>query len=289
MSQIIYVTPADDLQRILDQAPENAVIHLSEGVYRRKTVIRVSGLTLIGAGADRTVLVYDDHARKQHPIGWEYNTFRTWTLAVYADRVTMENLSVVNDALSPEIKGQEVALSVCGTDFLMRHCRLRSTQDTLFVGPLPSDLIGRYEGFLADELRNGIWMKQRFENCLIEGTVDFIFGCGNTVFDNCELRSLNDARNIGYVAAPAHDPVQEDGFLFRGCSFTCEAGVEPGSIYLARPWRDYGLCRFENCTYGDHIAPEGFDRWSGTRRDLTARFFETPPVPGRVPWCNRNT
>lgn len=288
MSQIIYVTPADDLQRILDRAPENAVIHLSEGVYRRKTVIRVPGLTLVGAGADRTILVYDDHARKPHPIGWEYNTFRTWTLAVCADRVTIENLSVVNDALSPEIKGQEVALSVCGTDFLMRHCRLSSTQDTLFTGPLPSDLIGRYEGFLADELRNGLWMNQRFESCLIEGTVDFIFGCGNTVFEGCELRSLNDARNIGYVAAPAHDPIQEDGFLFRGCRFTCEAGVEPGSIYLARPWRDYGLCRFENCTYGDHIAPEGFDRWSGTRRDLTARFHESPPVPGRVRWCNRN-
>jgi pectinesterase len=130
-------------------------------------------------------------------------------------------------------------------------------------------------------------MQQRFLGCLIEGTVDFIFGSGETVFENCELRSLRDARNTGYVAAPSHDPAQEEGFLFRSCRFTCEAGVEDGSIYLARPWRDYGMCRFENCVYGDHIAPEGFDKWNGTRRDLTARFLESPAQPGRVNWCNR--
>lgn len=287
MSQTIYVSPGDDLQAVFDRAPENSVIRLAEGIYRQKVLIRTPGLTVIGAGADRTTLIYNDYARKQHPIGGEFNTFRTYTLAVCADGITMEDLSIVNDALQPEIKGQEVALSVCGTDFLMRHCRLTSTQDTLFAGPLPSDLIGRYEGFLDDDLRRGYPMKQVFEKCLIEGTVDFIFGCANAVFDRCEIRSLTDARNVGYVAAPSHHESQREGFLFRQCDFTGQKGVEPGSIFLARPWRDYGLAVFENCTYGQHIAPEGFDPWSGTRRDLTARFFESPAVPGRVPWINR--
>lgn len=287
MPQTIYVSPGNDLQAVFDSAPENAVIFLAEGDYRQKCVIRTPGLTVIGAGADRTRISYNDYARKRHPIGGEFNTFRTYTLAVCADNVTMKALSIVNDALHPERLGQEVALSVCGTGFFMSRCRLTSTQDTLFVGPLPSDLIGRYEGFLADELRRGGWLKQRFENCLIEGTVDFIFGCGNTLFDRCEIRSLNDARSIGYVAAPAHEPIQTEGFLFRDCDFTCEPGVAPGSIFLARPWRDYGLASFENCRYGAHIAEEGFDKWNDTRRDLTARFYETPDLPGRVPWVNR--
>ena len=34
----------------------------------------------------------------------------------------------------------------------MENCLLRSTQDTLFAGPLPPDLIHRYIGFLRDEL-----------------------------------------------------------------------------------------------------------------------------------------
>ena len=180
-----------------------------------------------------------------------------------------------------------MALSVLGTDFLLENCCLISTQDTLFAGPLPSDLIGRYEGFLLDPLRAGYPMEQTYRNCRIDGTVDFIFGCANALFENCELRSLNDARNIGFVAAPAHESYQT-GFVFRGCRLTCQEGVAEGSIYLARPWRDLGMAVFENCTYGPHIAPAGFDKWQGTDRDRTARFFETPAVPGRVSWINRN-
>ena len=286
MAYTTDVTAEDNLQQIFDSLPENAVVRLAPGEYRQKTVIRTPGLTLTGAGMDKTVLVWDDYALKLDDLGREYNTFRTWTIAVCADHVRMEDLAIVNDALHPEVKGQEVALSVLGDDFSMESCLLRSTQDTLFSGPLPPDLIVRYTGFHAPELLKGGHMRQVFTNCLIEGTVDFIFGCGDTLFENCEIRSLNDARNIGYAAAPAHSLEQQEGFLFRNCRFTCEEGVADGSIYLARPWRDHGLSVFENCTYGPHISPLGFDKWNDTNRDRTARFRETPPVPGRVPWVN---
>lgn len=284
----IFLTPRDNLQAAFDAAPENAHIRLAEGTYRQKIMLRTPGVTITGAGAGKTRIVYGDYARKRDYLGAEYNTFRTYTLAVCADRVTIRDLTVENDALQPEIKGQEVALSVLGTDFLMEHCHLISTQDTLFAGPLPSDLIGRYEGFLLDPLRAGYSMEQTYRKCRIDGTVDFIFGCANALFDRCELCSRNDARNIGYIAAPAHESYQT-GFIFRNCDLTCEDGVTPGSIYLARPWRDLGMASFEYCTYGLHIAPVGFDKWQGTNRDCTARFYESPPVPGRVPWINRNT
>lgn len=281
------VTPSDDLQRIFDTAPENSMILLSEGEYRQKTVIRTPGLIVKGAGADKTRIVYNDYAKKRDFLGAEWNTFRTYTLAVCADGVTMEGLTVENDALAPEVLGQEVALSVVADRFRMENCTLRSTQDTLFLGPLPSDLIGRYEGFLHDELRRFGWFRQSFRNCRIEGTVDFIFGCGDAVFEDCEIRSLQDKRNVGFVAAPAHDIQQKEGFRFCGCQFTAEREVPTGSIFLARPWRDYGLSVFMDCTYDFHIAPEGFDKWQGTNRDGTARFYEAPVVPGRVPWINR--
>jgi pectinesterase len=283
----IQVTPADNLQAVFDAAPAFAQIHLAPGTYRQKVMITTPGLTIVGSGAGETVLVWDDHAKKPHPIGWEYNTFRTYTLAVCADSVTIRNLTVANDALHPEVKGQEVALSVVGTGFRMENCVLTSTQDTLFVGPLPSDLIGRYEGFLADELRGGYPMEQIFVDCLIEGTVDFIFGCGQALFEDCEIRSLNDARNIGYVAAPSHGLRQQEGIRFHRCRFTREEGVADGSIYLARPWRDYGIAEFHDCSYEAHIAVEGFDKWSGTNRNETARFREYPLRDGRVCWANR--
>ena len=280
-----FVHTAEELQNALTLAGDGDTIHMAAGSYRLKATIRTPNLTLIGEGAEQTEIVWDDYAQKIHADGKEYNTFRTWTLAICADGVHLEALSVVNDALHPEKKGQEVALSVYGDRFSAEKCILRSTQDTLFAGPLPHDLIERYDGFLPDELRADRLLSQRFTDCRIEGTVDFIFGCGNAVFEHCEIHSLLDARNVGYVAAPAHALEQQEGFLFRDCRFTAEDGVS--GIYLARPWRDYGLASFENCAYGTHIAPEGFDKWNDTNRDRTARFYESPAVPGRVPWCNR--
>lgn len=216
--------------------------------------------------------------------GFEYITFRSYTCAVCADGITMVDLAVVNDAGCPEKKGQQIALSVYGDDFHTENCRLSSTQDTLFCGPLPPDLVERYTGFLTDDLRQDRHLRQQFTNCILEGTVDFVFGCGDALFDRCILHSRTDARNMGYAAAPAHSKEQEAGFCFRGCRFTCDEGVAPGSIYLARPWRDYGMCRFEDCSYGSHISPLGFDKWGDTERDKTARFYESPVVPGRVGW-----
>lgn len=278
------IGPQENLQEVFDKAQPGDVIRLAEGEYRMKSTIFTPGLTLIGAGAGRTCIVWDDYAKKLDSNGVEYNTFRTWTLAVCADGVTMRDLSIVNDALHPEKKGQEVALTVYGDHFTMERCRLTSTQDTLFLGPLPADLIERYDGFLPEHLRRDKPCAQRFAGCLIEGTVDFIFGCGGAVFEDCEIRSLVDARGVGYAAAPAHGLEQAEGFRFRSCRFTAEEGVAPSSVYLARPWRDYGLCVFENCTYGPHISPLGFDKWNDTHRDRTARFYEQPPVEGRVNW-----
>ncbi len=283
----IYVTPDDRLQKVFDGAEPGTVVHLSAGVYRQKVVIRTPKLTILGAGQSKTRIVYDDYARKRGADGFEYITFRTYTLAVCADGVHIQDLSVINDAGDPKCKGQQIALSVLGTNFSMEDCTLSSTQDTLFLGPLPPDLIERYEGFLTDELRRGGEMKQHFHNCTIKGTVDFIFGCGDARFEACQIRSVPDERNLGFVAAPAHNLDQKSGFHFVNCRFVCDEAVEVGSIYLARPWRDHGLARFESCAYATHIAAAGFDKWSGTERDKTARFFETPAQPGRVAWINK--
>lgn len=280
------LTPQDDLRQALSDARPGDIILLGEGEFRRKLTVTVPGVTLRGMGADKTRIVWNDYAKKPDSQGREYNTFRTWTAAVCADGVTMSDLSIVNDAGSPETLGQEVALTVYGDNFTMERCALSSTQDTLFLGPLPADLIQRYGGFLPDPLRRDISCRQVFRDCLIEGTVDFIFGCGEALFDHCEIRALKDVRNVGYLAAPAHAPEQKRGFLFRRCRLTAQPGVPAGSVYLARPWRDYGLCEFEDCVIeGDHISPLGFDKWNDTHRDKTARFWETPLRPNRVSWA----
>lgn len=285
MLQNIYISPSDDFNTIVTNLQNDCIVHLSEGVFRGKFKLDASNVTIIGAGMDKTVIEYGDYAQKPHPDGREYNTFRTWTMAVCGDNVKMSNLTIKNYARYPEKLGQEVALTVYGDRFEMTDCRLTSTQDTLFCGPLPYDLTQRYIDMLPPELRRYEPMSQHFKRCLIEGTVDFIFGCGDAVFEDCEIRSLWDKRNVGYVCAPAHGLENKTGMEFRRCRFTADEGVS--GIYLARPWRDYGIARFTDCEYGGHIAPEGFDKWNDTHRDETARFYETPIINKRVNWINK--
>ena len=106
------LTPKDDLQKCLDAARPGEVIELGEGEYRCKVMVTVPGLTIKGAGAGKTRIVWDDYAKKLDEEGREYITFRTWTVAVCADGVTITDLTIENDAGKPEEKGQEVALTV---------------------------------------------------------------------------------------------------------------------------------------------------------------------------------
>ncbi|MCM1042669.1 MAG: pectinesterase family protein [Corallococcus sp.] len=283
---VIYAQKGDNLQRIIDSLKPFDKLVIGKGVFRQKLKIRVPDVTICGESADQTVIVYGDYAKMTDCDGLELTTFKTASVAVCADGVTIENLSVINDAGNPETKGQEVALYVSSDRFFARDCTIVSTQDTLFCAPLPDDLVLRYDGFLKDELRykEGC-CRQVFTRCRICGTVDFIFGTGDALFDGCTVVSAYDVRKTGYVAAPAHSLKQTVGFVFDKCAFVCDDGVLPQSVYLARPWRDFGKATFVCCTYADHIAPCGFDKWNDTDRDRTARFYEYPLASDRVAWA----
>lgn len=281
----LHLSPACDLSEAINSSNAD-VIRLTKGVYRQKTEILRDNITVIGEGHD-TVLTFDDYARKIHADGKEYNTFRTYTLCVTGNNVRLENFTVENSNVDPATVGQCVALSVHGDNFTAVNMNLTSTQDTVFLSPFPDDLIVRYRGFIPQrQLYKEGGNVHLFENCRISGTVDFIFGCAEAYFKDCEIVSRNDTRNLGFVAAPAHPLAAERGFTFLNCAFISE-GAENATVYLARPWRDFGKCDFINCKLGSHIKSELFDKWNDTERDKSARFsyygldcdFKAQPVP----------
>ena len=95
-----FVRPVDDLQSVLDHAEPGSLVQLAAGEYRQKLQIRTPRLTLRGAGCEKTVLIWDDYARKLDEQGREYNTFRTWTVAVTADGVQMLAPSAISMTLT---------------------------------------------------------------------------------------------------------------------------------------------------------------------------------------------
>ena len=217
--------------------------------------------------------------------GNELTTWKTAALKITGSHNIFVNLHVANIAKQPEVKGQEVAVGVYGDDNLFINCHFVSTQDTLFVGPLPDDLCTRYIDFLPQDERYFDGNTTNcFSHCCIEGTVDFIFGAGRAIFDNCKLITLNDKRGETYVVAPSHSLKDTFGYLFYQCEFIKEEGVKDNSIYLARPWRDYGKAVFAYCRYDSHISSLGFSDWSDVNRTRTARFEEYPRQKDRIYW-----
>ncbi len=285
----LRLTPDDDLQYILNSLNEPTTIYLASGVYRQKIEIAANDLTIIGENRETTVISYDDYARKIHADGKEYNTFRTYTLCVTGERVRLENLTVENTNVDPATVGQCVALSVNARKFYAKNIDLKSTQDTLFMYPFPDDLVVRYRGFIP---KNQLYTEGRalhiFEDCRIYGTVDFIFGCSEAYFRNCKIISLDDGRELGFVAAPAHPLAEEHGFTFLDCEIL-SGGAKKATNFLARPWRDFGKSVFINCKVDEHINPALFDKWNDTERDKTARFsyynLNCGFTPAPVSWC----
>jgi pectinesterase len=230
---------------VIAEAPEpEAEIRLQPGRYWEKIAIPAAKpLTIIGAGAARTVVAFDDSARRVGPDGTMLGTLRTPTLTVDNPWTTLRDLTIANTAAPRQEVGQAVALSVKADYVRLERVSLFGYQDTLY-------LAGR-----ASLLRR----------CRIQGDVDFIFGPGAALLDRCDIKSVGP----GYVTAASTPAGEPWGFLFWGCRFSGS-----GRTYLGRPWRPYGRVVLAHCWLGPHVAPAGWDNWRNPDNERTARFAE---------------
>lgn len=282
---------SSSINEALKKCNSNDTLFLKNGIYKEKVEIYNNDISIIGESKDGVIISNNDFYHKIMPDYNECNTFRTYTLYVGGNNIEIKNLTIENSSI-PSVKyGQAVALHVDGDNFKGNDLIIKSAQDTLFTGPMPSDLIKRYKGFHPDSHLKGNPSKQIYNNCLIIGDVDFIFGCATALFYKCEIHSLNNSSNRfesnGYCSAPSHSLDTKFGYLFYKCNFTCDENTH--NVYLARPWRDYGNAAFIDSIYDKHIVPEGFNKWNETNRDRTARFYEYSnryDLSRRVKWAN---
>jgi pectinesterase len=242
-------------------------IRIRAGSYREVVDIPAGAppLRLLGDGARNTVIVFDNHASRRNPrSGQPFGTFGSATVFVRADDFTAERLSFANDA-GPV--GQAVAVAVIGTRAAFRDVRFLGRQDTLYT---------QGKGSLS-----------YFRDCYIEGTVDFVFGAGTALFENCELHSVGE----GYVTAAATAEGAPYGYVFRHCRLTAAPGVT--RVYLGRPWREHARVAILDSELGAHIVPEGWHDWGKPERQATAFYLEAgntgagAATDQRVPWSRQ--
>lgn len=220
-------------------------IYIRKGVYKEKLIIPASKINVSLIGAEDAVISGDDYASKPNRFGENMSTSGSASCYIYAPDLICENLTFENTAGRV---GQAVACFVAGDRVIFRNCRFLGNQDTLY--------------------NFGKHCRQYFEDCYIEGTVDFIFGSSTAVFNRCIVHSLSK----GYLTAPSTPQDEAYGYVFIDCRLTAADGVE--KVYLARPWRPYAKSVFIHCEMGGHILPVGWHNWNKKDAEKTCFFAE---------------
>src|SRR5262245_979728 len=245
------------LQAAVDALPETGGrITIEPGTYREKVLIAKSGVTLRGLGRkpQDVVLVWGDSSAS---VG---GTIKSASLSVTGDGFRAADLTIQNDwSQHNEKQSQAVALSITGDRAELKRVRLLGAQDTLHAG----DKCKSGEGCHVS--------RQHFEDCYIEGHVDFIFGDSTAVFENCELRAI--AYDEIFLTAHRDETPDEDRFyVFERCRISAAPGA--GRIWLGRPWRDYARVVFLNTRIDAHVEPAGWREWTpGETNRLTTAYY----------------
>ena len=221
------------------------VIRIAPGNYHELVYIQREKrfFKLIGDNATNTVLAFNLYAGITNAEGKPIGTFKTPATTIDADDFSAENITFANDA-GPV--GQALAIRVDGDRASFRHCRFLGWQDTVLINR------GR----------------QYFENCYVEGHVDFIFGAATAWFERCEIHALRD----GYLTA-ASTPVDVPFcYVFNRCKITGEDGVQ---TYLGRPWRQFASVTYLNCEMSDVVRPEGWNDWKKPHETIRYAEFDS--------------
>ncbi len=254
-------------------AEQPVEIMVAAGIYNEKLSLEKDNVTLIGAGAEETVITYDDYALFLMEDGIKRGTFRSYTMYVHGDRFTARNLTIANTAGFGAKTGQAVALYADGARMKFEKCRFLGRQDTLFTAPLPPTVVewGGFRGPRENAPRdNGV---HYYRNCYIEGDVDFIFGGATAYFEDCQIHSLTRDQQVnGYVTAASTPDGRRYGYVFDRCRFTSDCAA--GTVYLGRPWRSFAKTVILRSELGPHIKKEGWHDWNKEDARETTYYAE---------------
>ncbi|WCJ36397.1 Pectin lyase-like superfamily protein [Euphorbia peplus] len=226
-----FKTVTEAIQSIPSGNKQRVIVDIGDGVYNEKIKIDRTKpfITLFGSGK-MTTLQFDGTARK-------YGTINSASLIVDSDYFIASNLIIKNTAPRPDGKtpgAQAVALRLSGDKAAIYKCNILGYQDTL------CDDKGRHF----------------FYGCYIEGTMDFIFGSGKSLYLRTQIHALHDETGVTIITAQARNSKLDDsGYSFVHCQVT---GDKKGNTYLGRLWIKLPQVVFAYTSMTDVIVPEAW-------------------------------
>ncbi|KAJ1410331.1 Pectinesterase, catalytic [Sesbania bispinosa] len=241
-----FKTITDAIDNIPNGNTKRVIVYIGGANYNEKIKIERTKpfVTLYGEPENMPNLTYGGTAQ-------QYGTVDSATLIVESDYFVAANIIISNSAPRPDGKrqgAQAVALRISGDKATFYNCKLLGFQDTV-----------------CDDKNRHL-----FKNCLIQGTVDFIFGSGKSLYLNTELRALSNSGMTVIVAQARKSETEDNVYSFVHCSIT---GTGTGT-FLGRAWMSHSKVIFAYTTMSSIVNPAG---WSNNRHpeyDSTMYFGE---------------
>jgi len=225
--------------------PENNatfVIQIKAGVYKEYVNIpkKVNNVVFLGDGPTQTVISGD----KNFADG--VKTFATATVGVDGEGFFAKDIGFENTAGAE--KHQAVALRVSGDMAVLYNVHINGYQDTLYAHNY----------------------RQYYRDCVITGTIDFIFGDSLAFFQNCQFIVRKPMANQACMvtAQGRIEPRSIGATVIQGGNITAEAdflaATPPLKAYLGRPWKELSRTLIMQTNIDGFIDPTGWAEWMGT-------------------------
>jgi pectin methylesterase-like acyl-CoA thioesterase len=244
----------------LDDIPEantrRVILDLKPGAtFREKLFLNISKpfVTFKSDPTKPATIVWNDTAATPGKDGKPVGTVGSTTVAVESDYFMAYGVVIRNDAplAKPGAKGgQAVALRLFGTKAALYNCTVDGGQDTLYD----------HKGL------------HYFKDCLIRGSVDFIFGFGRSLYEDCRIESV--VKEVAVLTAQQRtksiEGAIDTGFSFKNCSI---GGVKGGQIYLGRAWGDSSRVVYAYTEMGEEVVPIGWDGWNVAKPESSGIYY----------------
>uniref|UniRef100_A0A0D9XVD2 Pectinesterase n=1 Tax=Leersia perrieri TaxID=77586 RepID=A0A0D9XVD2_9ORYZ len=233
---------------------KRVVMELTPGVeYREKVFINISKpfVSFVSDPMKPAVIAWNDTAATNGKDGKPFGTVGSTTVAVESDYFVASGVVFKNDAplAKPGAKGgQAVALRLFGTKAALYNCTIDGGQDTLYD----------HKGL------------HYFKDCIIKGSVDFIFGFGRSLYEGCTIISV--VKEVSVLTAQQRtksiEGAIDSGFSFKNCSIKGE-----GQIYLGRAWGDSSRVIYSYTEMGKEVVPVGWDGWNIAKPESSGIYY----------------
>ncbi|KAF3793362.1 putative pectinesterase 8 [Nymphaea thermarum] len=241
------------IDAVVSSDQTRTIIWINAGIYFEKVTIPSTkpNITLQGQGMYSTAIVWNDTANSTG------GTFFSASLTVFAPNFIAKNISFMNVAprANPgDVGAQAVAIKISGDMAAFWGCGFFGSQDTLH------DDKGRHY----------------FRDCFIQGSIDFIFGNGRSLYEGCKLSSIANAVAdgskfiTGAITAQGRKTIDDNtGFVFVNCTI---GGT--GRIWLGRAWMPFSTVIFAYTFMPQIISPDGWSDLNDATRDQTTFYAE---------------